>query len=201
MYKEPQNQGNNVFLSGMAVLLSTLALLFSGFTIYQVFTWQQKVTASPPNLFSSNLSNSTTSVLPVGSPESKTTDDSGVQFGQFVQYAFRNKAHVELLKVNRIKGRDVVNVQFRVRLLTPDKTTYGTDIINPRGTTARNPETSETYVAVPEQATDSVTSFSMSMNKQTTVDGYVWLKVPEGVNTLNIYMTNTAAFQNVPISN
>jgi hypothetical protein len=105
-----------------------------------------------------------------------------------------------LLKVNRIKGkRDVVNVQFRVRLLTPDQTN-GTDIINPSETTARNPETRETYVAVPKQATDSVALHSMFINKQKTVDGYVWLKVPEDVSTLNIYMTNTSAFENVPVS-
>ena len=175
-------------------------VLLSSFAAYQVFNLQQKATTSALNPLYNNLSNGVNSSLPVGSPESKTVDDSGVQFGQFVQYAFRNKAHVELLKVNRIKGRDVVNVQFRVRLLTPVKTTDGTDIINPIGTTARNPETSETYVAVPKQATESVALFSMSVNKQKTVDGYVWLKVPEGVNTLNIYIPNTSAFQNVPVS-
>jgi hypothetical protein len=33
------------------------------------------------------------------------------------------------------------------------------------------------------------------------VDAYVWMKIPEGVNTVDIFVPNTAAFKNVPIAN
>lgn len=68
-------------------------------------------------------------------------------------------------------------------------------------TTARNPQTSETYAAVNGQSTGSVSLFSMRLDNQTSADAYVWLQVPEGVNTINIYVPSTQAFQNVPISN
>lgn len=109
----------------------------------------------------------------------------GIQPSQFVQSAFRNKAQVELLRVNRIpKERDVVNVQIRIRLLTPDKA-VGSDAINMGGTTARNPITSETYEAVSGQSTDSVSLFLIRLNKQTSADAYVWLQVPDGIKALH----------------
>lgn len=231
--RESRSRGNGVsnFLSGVAVLLSTLALLFSGFTAYQVFTLQQTLKAAgntasgsaiaPNQPYSAQTPNpaayggntasvnppvgtvstsapvlSTAPTMTAGAPSSSAE----IQPGQFVQSAFRNKAQIELLKVNRIPGqRDVVNVQIRIRALRPDKA-VGSDAIYMGGTTARNPLTSETYEAVQGESTDSVSLFSMRLNKQTSADAYVWLQVPEGVNTLDIYLPNTQAFQNVPIS-
>jgi hypothetical protein len=59
---------------------------------------------------------------------------------------------VELLSVKRIqdpelKTRDVVNVQLRIRRMKPERAT-GSDTITIGSTTARNPDTSETYKAV-----------------------------------------------------
>ncbi len=103
--------------------------------------------------------------------------------------------------MNRIPGeRDVVNVQVRIRLLQPAKV-VGSDAIYMGGTTARNPQTSETYEAVNGESTGSVSLFRMRLENQTSADAYVWLQVPEGVNTIDIYIPNTQAFQNVPISN
>jgi hypothetical protein len=225
VYKESRSRGNGVsnFLSGVAVLLSTLALLFSGFTAYQVFTLRQtlnatgstgSVSAINPNQTSAVGNTAPVSPSPGGdsasplaatpapnTPTQAPSGSGGIQPGQFVQSAFKNKGQVELLRVNRIPGeRDVVNVQVRIRLLRPDKA-VGSDSIYMGGTTARNPQTSETYEAVSGESTDSVSLFMMRLQKQTSADAYVWLRVPEGVNTIDIYMPNTQAFTNVPISN
>lgn len=212
---------NNLWLGIIIGGLSALVLVLA----YQLFTSRQasntanNTQAIPPvstvpnpvsngtNIVPANPTVGTTSTsAPVTSPVPNATiqalsGSAGIQPDQFVQPAFRNKGQVELLKVNRIRGeRDVVNVQARIRLLQPAKT-VGSDAIYMGGTTARNPQTSETYAAVNSESTGSVSLFSMRLEKQTSADAYVWLQVPEGVNTIDIYIPNTQAFQNVPISN
>jgi hypothetical protein len=191
----------------VAVLLSTLALMCSGYAAYQVFTLQQTL----------NSSKTATNIAPIPIPSTAPTVEtptattapattataSTFSPGQFVQPAFGNKAKVELLSVKRIKdpesgNRDVVNVQMRVRRVT-DRVGGG-DIISIGSTTARNPDTSETYKAVAyDRSTGSVSLFGLRTNS--SADAYVWLRVPEGVNNLDIFVPDTAAFQNVPISN
>jgi len=196
----------NTFLSGVAVLLSTLALVCSGYTAYQVFTLQQTL----------NSTRTTSNILPIPAvPTAETptpatiapaTTATASTFtpGQFVQPAFGNKAKVELLSLKRIKdpgtgNRDVLNLQMRVRRVAADGVVVS-DIISIGSTTARNPDTSETYKAVSlDRSTGSVSLFGLRANS--SADAYVWLRVPEGVNNLDIFVPDTAAFQNVPISN
>ena len=203
----------NTFLSGVAVLLSTLALVCSGYTAYQVFTLQQTL----------NSTKTATNILPIPIPSATPTETpteaiapspvttpattataSTFTPGQFVQPAFGNKAKVELLSLKRIKdpgtgNRDVVNLRMRVRRVATDGV-VGSDIISIGSTTARNPDTSETYKAVAlDRSTGTVSLFQVRANS--SADAYVWLRVPEGVNNLDIFVPDTAAFQNVPISN
>lgn len=89
---------------------------------------------------------------------------------------------------------------MRIRRIEPDRVS-GSDIIIVGSTTARNPETSETYKAVNliDRSTGSVSLFSMRPGA--SADAYVWLRVPEGTNTINIYVPDIQAFNNVPIVN
>jgi hypothetical protein len=109
-----------------------------------------------------------------------------------------------LLSLKRIKdpgtgNRDVVNLRMRVRRVATDGV-VGSDIISIGSTTARNPDTSETYKAVSlDRSTGTVSLFQVRANS--SADAYVWLRVPEGVNNLDIFVPDTAAFQSVPISN
>ncbi|RCJ29272.1 hypothetical protein A6770_22635 [Nostoc minutum NIES-26] len=203
----------STFLSGVAVLLSTLALLCSGYAAYEIFTLRQTLNATKTasNTVSTQAPTSTTptasSPQPTASPLSATTQaaaNSAIQPGQFVQPAFGNKAEVELLSAKRIKdpetaNRDVVNVQMRVRRLATDRVGGG-DIISIASTTARNPETSVTYKGVAlDRSTGSVSLFQL--RPKASADAYVWVRVPEGVNSLDIFVPDTGAFKNVPISN
>ena len=150
----------------------------------------------PSGAISSSASNISPAQVPNGSV--------GIQPGQFTQPAFSTKGQVELLSVKRIQdpdtgARNVVNVQMRIRRLEPDRV-YGSDAIYVGGTTARNPETSETYKATSfDRSTGSVSLFSMRPGS--SADAYVWLRVPEGTNNIDIYVPDTQAFKNVPIAN
>ena len=228
VYKEAQrNRNKTIFLlsvlSGFSVALSILACLISGYTAQQVSALRQTIEASnraalnsqisaPPRSMpdqatdGANLSPQTT--VPTPSPlqttETSTTGETtAIQPGQFVQNAFGTKAQVELLSVKRIKDpelgtRDVVNVQMRIRRSATD-TGPNIDSLTIADTTARNPDTSETYKAVSfDRSTGSVSM--LTMKRGASADAYVWLRVPEGINTIDIFVPQTAAFKNVPIS-
>lgn len=200
----------STFLSSVAVLLSTLALGCSGYVAYEVFTLRETLNATKTNTLSNSTptqvpspTTTTSSQEPTASPSSATATTSAIQPGQFVQPAFGKKAEVELLSAKRIKdpqtgNRDVINVQMRIRRLATDGV-VGSDIISISSTTARNPDTSETYKGVAlDRSTGSVSLFQV--RPQASADAYVWLRVPDGVNNLDIFVPDTAAFKNVPIS-
>lgn len=198
------------FLSGIAVVLSLLALGFSGFTAYQVFTLQERITAASNNAstraVSDNSQPETAAPAAPSAPDTTATAPAatgGIQPGQFVQSAVGNKAKVELLAVKRItdpesKTRDVLNVQMRLRRLAAE-VQPGIDNINVGGTKARNPDTSETYQPVSyERSSGTVSLYSIRRNASS--DAYVWLRIPEGVTAIDIFIPDTGEFKNVPIA-
>jgi hypothetical protein len=76
----------------------------------------------------------------------------------------------------------------------------GSEALFPAATTASNSITNDSYKAVwANRATPSIPLDSISQNA--SVDAYVWLQVPQGTNSLDIYVPNTQPFKNVPISN
>ncbi|MBD2677197.1 MULTISPECIES: hypothetical protein [Nostoc] len=202
----------STFLSSVAVLLSTLALVCSGYVAYELFTLRETLNTTKTNTLSNSTptqvpspTTTTSSKEPIASPSPSpaTATNSAIQPGQFVQPAFGKKAEVELLSAKRIKdpqtgNRDVINVQMRIRRLATDGV-VGSDIISVSSTTARNPDTSETYKGVAlDRSTGSVSLFQV--RPQASADAYIWLRVPDGVNNLDIFVPDTAAFKNVPIS-
>lgn len=205
----------NTFLSSLAVILSTLALICSGFAAYQVYTFQQTLSSKEAVSNTTVPTPSTptqapvSAETPVASPQTTTSVSSAatnnIKPGEFVQPAFGNKGRVELLSVKRIKdpetaNRDVVNVQMRIRRVAGDNLAQATDAITVSNTTARNPDTSETYKGVnANRSTGAVSLFQLRPNS--SADAYVWLRVPDGINNLDIFVPDTAAFKNVPIAN
>ena len=199
------------FLSGVAVVLSTLALMLSGFTAYQVFTLQQKISTASNTASTGAIASDRSYPASPASQNPQTeasptasTASGGIQPEQFVQSAIGSKAQVELLSLKRIKDpeagtRDVVNLQMRIRRLAAE-VQPGIDSINIAGTTARNPETSETYKGVNWDRSSGTVSL-YSVRRSASADAYVWLRIPEGVNTIDIFIPDTGAFKNVPIEN
>jgi hypothetical protein len=202
------------FLSGLAVTLSTLACLFSGFAAYRAFNLEQEVGVSSravadleqaqPSSAQKNpevLAPRDPSPTPVETPSA--AGNVGIQPGQFVQPTLENLGRIELLGVKRIQdpktgNQDVVNILFRVYRLAEKP--GPASLINISQTTARNPDTSEVYEAYGNRKSTGSVLLRL-VKKNIPADGYVWLKVPAGVDTLDIYIPETQVFKNVPISN
>jgi hypothetical protein len=122
-----------------------------------------------------------------------------------IRQALDNKAQVQVISAQRLSKpnlstRSVVNVKMRIWRLGTKQPNFQ-DVITVSDTTARNPDTSDTYRAFDflNRATNPV--FLFYLRPQTYTDAYVWLQVPEGVNTLDIFVPETGTFRNVPIGN
>lgn len=157
------------------------------------------ISPSPSSTVSPAANNSATRT---GS-ENQSSTTQPIKPGQFVQKAYGSQATVELLSVQRIQdpetgNRDVVNVQMRIRRQAEQL--QNPNVIAVGETTARNPQTSETYQGV-DGAERSTGPVALSnIRSGASADAYVWLRVPETAKTLNIYVPQTGAFNNVPIS-
>lgn len=173
--------------------------------------------AGPPSLTAHN----TATVAP---PQSTQPVNTAIQPGQFVQPVSGGKAEVELVAVKRIPDpetgkRNVVNVQMRIRVLEAMPDAYWGIGFNE--VKAIHPETSQTYESydrmaeekekeraeregtevnrsIKQRSTNSNTFFLMK--PQSSVDAYVWLVIPEGIDTIDLLVPHTETFKNVPIA-
>jgi hypothetical protein len=201
------------FLSTLAFLLSLLSLLLSGFLAYRFLDLQQAfgVINQALNRDPAAAPEQSQSPAPQSSPQpAQTTGEvGGIQPGQFAQPAFSNTAQVELTGVQRISNpatgaRDIVNVQFRLRRAESASQPANLPLnqtLSPGETTARNPNSGETYRATDSQQRATESLALNRIDPGSSRDAYVWLQVPEGVNRLNITIPQTQPFTNVPVSN
>jgi hypothetical protein len=216
----------NTFLSSVAVLLSAIALGGVGFALTQILQLQQsfrELEASVQKSLAASESQQISSSPSIPVTESNQQANTEIQPGQFVQYAFKDAAQVEILSVKRIqnpenKTRDIVNINMRFRRLKEGR---GHNIISLDQTKARNPETNETYESYNNIISDlererarnegrktdhskrkhSSGSILMTLVKPgASVDGYVWMSIPEEVKTIDLIVPKTAMFEKVPIS-
>lgn len=198
---QPSKSGGSTLLPKIAIVLSTLALLGTGVTLLQLSQVQKQI-----GQLKTAVRKLETAPKPAPTPApTPTTVNTEIQPGQFVQPAFGTKARVELLSVKRILNpetgtRDVVNVQVRIRRLAADDQLAGDVAISVYNATARNPQTGDTYGSIGiDRSTGGV--FLSSIPKNASADAYVWLRIPEGINAIDLYIPDTQVFKNVPISN
>jgi hypothetical protein len=209
------------YLSGLAVVLSALAFIVSGFNAYQIAGLRGEIqlannTAADPTASTiapplSNQQNTATQAPPAQTQTQTTVtttpvqpDDtnSTVQPGQFIQPALNGTARVEIVSVERVQntqtGRnDLVEVQLRVQR-TGDRASSN-DIINFNETTALNPDTKTTYPTVNRnQSGGAVSLFQVNPGSASEVE--VQFAVPENIETLNIVVPETGVFNNVPVN-
>ena len=187
----------NSFLGGAATVLVLLALGMGGYLLYRAIQLGQV-----KNPFHRQKNQNNTTVVPATPTPAIATPEASTEIPQnpYIQTALDNRAQVELISVMRVPEKpDEVNVEMRVRRLT--ETFAGNDMINVGATTARNPFTGETYEPVDPIDRSSGPIFLFSLRQNQTADGYVVLKVPAGVNTIDILVRNVGVFKNVLISN
>ncbi|MBW4490288.1 MAG: hypothetical protein KME12_21115 [Trichocoleus desertorum ATA4-8-CV12] len=197
-----QNSANGNLLSKVAILLSVMALTFSGFAIYQVKQLQPPAPSAdktPQSKINPDASSSTSAATT--SPTTSATTEPG----KLVQLALDNKAEVTLLTAERIQdpdtgNSDVVNVKLRIRRLAENVSAY--DFINVGGAVAQEPEsTIATYEPVDPIKKSTGPISLQGIRKQASADAYVWLRVPEGVSTLNIRVPGAEVFEAVKVVN
>lgn len=122
--------------------------------------------------------------------------------GEFVKSAFDDKVNIEIVRVNRVQNRqtsvkDLVNIQFRVRKVGDGSTKD--EKLNAGEITARNQEDSSEYNTSGNDHYTENPILIQSLKKNISVDAYTWLKVPEGIKSIEINVPGAAPFQNVPI--
>ncbi|MGA9377639.1 MAG: hypothetical protein WBV73_02460 [Phormidium sp.] len=129
---------------------------------------------------------------------------SGFKPGEFAQLAYGSKARVELISVQRIPDPksgdpDMVSVQMRISRL--DEKIGESNVIKISETTARNSVSEQSYKPANSLENVPVPVTLKDIPQNSSVDTYVWLKVPKGVYSIDIYVPETGAFKNVPITN
>jgi hypothetical protein len=128
---------------------------------------------------------------------------SGFNPGEFAQLAYGNKARVELISVQRIPDPksgepDMVTVQMRISRL--DEKVVESNVIKVNETTARNSVSEQSYKPVNSLENVPLPVALKDIPQNTSIDTYVWLKVPKGVYAIDIYVPEAGAFKNVPIT-
>jgi hypothetical protein len=116
--------------------------------------------------------------------------------------AFGNKAQVDLVSVERVENpqtgkRDLVKVQMRVRRLANE--VGRRDVINIPEITARNYVSNTIYKSVPVASSTASIALN-SIPKGESMDASVAIKVPEGVQFIDIYVPETGTFEEVEIN-
>jgi hypothetical protein len=122
--------------------------------------------------------------------------------GNSAKNAFGNKAQVQLLSVQRVENpqsgkRDLVTVQMRVSRLADN--VVRTDVINIPQISARNSVSNTIYQSVPVASSTGSIRLN-SIPKGESVDASVVIKVPEGVQFVDISVPETGTFQEVQIT-
>ncbi|MBE9227756.1 hypothetical protein IQ264_20230 [Phormidium sp. LEGE 05292] len=130
-------------------------------------------------------------------------NNGGFKPGEFTQLAYGSKARVELISVQRVPDPksgdpDIVSVQMRISRL--DEKVAETNIIKLSDTTASNSVSAQSYKPVNSLENVSLPVALKDIPQNSSIDTYVWLKVPKGVYAIDIFVPETGAFKNVPIA-
>lgn len=124
--------------------------------------------------------------------------------GEFAQLAYGSKARVELISVQRVPDPksgepNIVSVQMRISRL--DEKVVDTNVIKVSDTTANNSVSQQTYKPVNSLENVPLPVALKDIPQNSSVDTYVWLNIPKGVYSIDIFVPETGAFKNVPIAN
>lgn len=192
-----QSQSNA--LSSVALLFSLVALGLSGFSLYQVFSSQRPADVATDTASQAKAKPTTPE------PTAATATTTASKPGSLVQPALEGKAEVTILGLERVQDpdqgtRDVVNVKLRLRRLAENVSAF--DFVNVGGAIARQPGGGEVVTYDPvDPAQHSTGPISLEgIRKGASVDAYVWLRVPESVDKIDLYLPDTAPFQAIAIA-
>lgn len=151
-----------------------------------------------------SVASAAVTAVSVGPAEGKTTKAPAAKKKEFpkVMTGFDTQMSVQILRVIRshVEGfghNAVVVVQYRLRkegANPPGSKPFEKDKFWPRDIKARDPAMGQAFTVWQpneENETYSKAFWTSDWNPGQTGDGYVWLKVPERVNTIDIFFPFT----------
>jgi hypothetical protein len=213
------------FLSGTAVVLSTISLAFSGFTTYQLFEQQKKISSfentisnvenkfkaianSSPQIQSNSANNlipasnttSSQSETTTTTPTTPQTSGSVIEFqpGQLVKPIGNGKGELEFVSIKRIQNPDTNKrdlVLVKMNVRYFDYTGGWSIGLYNFSVTANNPETYDEYDFIDGTGTINMNKIA----KGTTAGAFMKIQIPENVKLVDIFIEDVEAFKNVSI--
>ncbi len=205
---EGSGRGSNVATdtaTGLALLLSTVAFFFSSIALVQTVRTQRDVAAT---LQAANRPTTTpvanagqTNKQSVAPPSNLPAIAQRVEPGRFIQPVYNGDGRIELLSADRVNGAsdsNVVNLKMRVQRMREQVSGVGD--INLAKIVAINSRTNMRYRAI-DFRTPFGNSLSLySLRPGETADVMVMLRVPEGLNRVDLQIPETVLFRGVPIA-
>lgn len=191
--------------TGLALLLSIVAFFFSSVAVVQAVRTQRNTEAL---LQAANRSAAT----PVTNSGSQTTRRSAALPGnlppiaqriepdRFVQPIHDGAGQIELLSANRVNGAsnsNVVNLKMRVQRMRDQMRGLGD--INLAQTVAINSRTNQRYSTLDFRTRFGDALSLHNLRPGDSAEATVTLRVPEGLNRIDLQIPGTVLFQGVPI--
>lgn len=209
-----RNGGLTDALTGLGLLLSTIAFFFSAYAVVQAVAARRAIQTGTPS-----------SVLPRSATQSgqqatgggtvRNTDGISrpafpflapsrferVSPGQFVQPFGNGAGEIELLsatRVNNSPNSNVVNIQMRIRRLSQQLNNVA-DVDLARSIVL-NSRTNERYPVLRQNTPgeDAISLYSLRPNQ--SINASISVRVPADLQRIDLEIPDTRVFRNVPIA-
>ncbi len=211
-----RDNGLNDLLAGLALLLSTIAFLFSAYAAVQSVAARRAVESGTRSSAVSRSQTQSNEQTIGGGTHGNTTAESisrpafpffapsrfeRVTPGEFVQPFGNGAGEVELLSVTRVNyspNSNVVNIQMRIRRLSNQLNNVG-DVDLARAIVL-NSRTNERYPVLRQSTPggDPISLYSLRPNQ--SIDATITVRVPTDLARIDLEIPDTRVFRNVPIS-
>ncbi len=188
--------------TGLALLLSIVAFLFSSIAVVQAVRTHRDVeailqAANRPIAADSASQKSIRSFALLGNllPISQR-----IEPGRFVQPVYNGDGRIELLSADRVNGAsdsNVVNLKMRVQRLREQLRGSDIDLAQ---TAAINSRTNMRYPALDFRTPNGKALSLYSLRPGESVDVMVMLRVPAELNRVDLQIPETVVFRGVPIA-
>ncbi len=188
--------------TGLALLLSIVAFFFSSIAVVQAVRTHRDVEAilQAANRPLAANSASQTSSRSFALPGSLPPIAQRIEPGRFVQPVYNGDGRIELLSADRVNGSsdsNVVNLRMRVQRLREQVRGGDIDLAQ---TVAINSRTNTQYPALDFRTPNGNALSLYSLRPGKSVDVMVMLRVPAGLNRVDLQIPETVAFRGVPIA-
>lgn len=191
--------------TGLALLLSIVSFFFSSVAVVQAVRTQRNTeailqAANRPAATPVTNSGSQTIRRSAALPGDLPPIAQRIEPGRFVQPIHDGAGQIELLSANRVNGAsdsNVVNLKMRVQRMRDQ--VRGLSDINLAQTVAINSRTNQRYSTLDFRTRFGDALSLRNLRPGDSAEATVTLRVPEGLNRVDLQIPGTVLFQGVPI--